>query len=390
MTDSTRVRARAARLRRPERRFSPAAARRVALCLGLALYLPLSACSPRPDAIIGFAASLSGSDYTLGTEGRDAAELYVAELNARGGIGGRRVRLETRDYASDNAALPGALRELASVGARVVVGAYTSGAALAALPVLDELGLVLVSPAATAASLSGLRDRFFRTVMSSERDAVVLGDIIRAEGLAPVLVFSTALNAAYAETYERPLIEAGLAAEVVRFRSPADIDFEPIAASRGSSTPYRSVLVVASPLDTATVAQALTLRGLSAPLFASGWAASDDLVRGGGRTVEGIRFVHQIDVEEPLLAGLVTRYAAVYGAPPGFSAIQTWDAMRFVEEGLRRVARPGQDPYEAFSTLRDFEGGGGKIRVDEYGDASRSLYLKGVRDGRVVVLGRLE
>lgn len=371
-------------------RLSIPAAIRAGLCLALAATPLVSSCSPPPELVVGFVASLSGPDYALGTEGRDAAELYVAGLNERGGIGGRRLRLETRDYASDNAALPVALRELASAGARVAVGAYTSGAAQAALPALEELGLVLVSPAATAASLSGLRDRFFRTIMSSERDAAVLGDIIRAEGLAPVLIISSALNAAYAETYELPLVERGLVAQILRIMNPADLDLGRVAALRNSGEPYRSVLVVASPLDTGTVAQTLSLRGLSAPLFASGWAASDDLVRGGGRAVEGIRFVHQIDVQDPALADFVARYSAVYGSAPGFSAIQTWDAMRFVEEGLRRGEKDGLDLLPAFSGLREFSGAGGTIRLDEFGDAMRGLYLKAVRDGRIVVLGKVE
>lgn len=353
-------------------------------------FVGLSACTPPPDLVVGFVASLSGPDYVLGAEGRDAAELYVADLNERGGINGRRVRLEIRDYASDNAALPGALRELAAAGVRVAVGAYTSGAAQAALPVLDELGLVLVSPSATAASLSGLRDRFFRTIMSSERDAVVLGDVIRAEGLAPVLILSTKLNAAYAETYELPLLEAGLAYEPMRFRSPADLDYGRIAELGRSAAPYKSVLIVASPLDTGTVGQALALRGLSAPLFASGWAASEDLIRGGGRAVEGLRLVHQIDLEDPALAVFVARYAAIYGSEPGFSAIQTWDAMRFVEEGLKRADKRGQDLYLVFSSLREFSGVGGTIYIDEFGDATRSLYLKVVREGRIAVLGKVE
>lgn len=384
---STRTAAR--RRPRPAVRPSPAALR-ARLVLSLAIPALGSSCSPPPELVVGFVASLSGPDYALGTEGRDAAELYLAELNGRGGIAGRRVRLDTRDYASDNAALPGALRELASAGVRVAIGAYTSGAAHAALPALDELGLVLVSPAATAASLSGLRDRFFRIIMSSERDAVVLGEIIRAEALAPVLVISSALNAAYAETYERPLVDAGLVSQILRFRNPANLDLDRVAALRSSAAPYRSVLIVASPLDTGTVAQALALRGLAAPLFASGWAASDDLVRGGGRAVEGIRFVHQIDVEDPALADFIARYTAVYGSAPGFSAIQTWDAMRFVEEGLKRAGKGGQDPYPVFSSLREFAGAGGTIHIDEFGDATRSLYLKVVRDGRIAVLGKVE
>lgn len=364
--------------------------RRVIICLALALSLLGVGCAPRPDLVLGLAASLSGPDYTLGTEGRDAAELYLAELNKRGGIAGRRLRLETRDLASDNTKMPMVLRDLAAAGAGVVVGAYTSAAAQAALPVLDELGLVLVSPAATASSLTGLEDRFLRTIMSSERDAVVLGDIIRAEGLAPVLIISTALNAAYVETYERPLVEAGLVAQIMRFRNPADIDFERVAALRSSAAPYRSVLVVANPLDTGTVAQTLALRGLDAPFFASGWAASDDFVRGGGRIVEGARFVHQLDLTDPALAKLSALYRAAYGSPPGYSAIQTWDAMRFVEEGLKRAAKGGLETLAALRSVKEFEGAAGPIRMDRFGDARRSLYLKTVRDGRIVVLGRLE
>jgi len=95
-------------------------------------------CAPQKEIVIGFVASLSGMDYMLGVEGRNAAMLFVDELNASGGIDGRKLKLEIRDIASDDSRVPLVTRDLVNAGAVAIIGYYSSSSALAAIPVLQE------------------------------------------------------------------------------------------------------------------------------------------------------------------------------------------------------------------------------------------------------------
>ena len=63
--------------------------------------LLLSSCGEEPALKIGFVGGLTGRVADLGVAGRDAAILAVEEINASGGIDGRKVHLLVKDDKQD-------------------------------------------------------------------------------------------------------------------------------------------------------------------------------------------------------------------------------------------------------------------------------------------------
>ena len=365
------------------RRFAPA--RLAALLLAV---LTVS-CAPRGEITIGFVASLSGMDYMLGTEGRDAAFLFVDRLNEEGGIGGRKLRLELRDLASDDSRAPDAVRDLKAAGAAAILGFFSSSSALQALPVLEETGIPAVSPTSTSAELSGKDDPFFRTIMTSARDPAVLARRMRESRHSRVLFLAAAYNRPYYETYRSGLVPEVALVDTVLYNRLEEIDYgrlEALARDPG----FDAVMIVASSLDSGTIAQNLVRQGIRKPLYLSGWAGNGDVITYGGKAVEGAVLVHQVDLDRASTYPLSVLYKKTFGVSPGYGALETWDSLIFLTEGLK-AARG--DPGKLRSTLRgirSFEGTLGTIRMDEFGDAFRPLYLKRIIGGRFVVLGRAD
>jgi branched-chain amino acid transport system substrate-binding protein len=282
-------------------------------------------------------------------------------------------------------------------GLPLIVGYYTSAAAAAALEVPEADRAVLVSPSATSDSLDGKVDALFRTIMSSRKDASILLSDMKARGLGTLVVLAYAGNEPYAETYVKPLRGRIAIAADIRFDSIADIDYEALRRLREPAVPgaagspgYDAVLIIASPLDSGTIAQELAIKGLSAPLYVSGWAGTDDLITYGGAAVEGTVFVHQADGSLPGVAELALRYKAAYKADPGYGAMQTWDAMLFVRAAIEAARGDEAAIGAAVRSIRVFEGISGPVSIDAFGDASRAVYLKRVEGGRIVVIGRAD
>jgi branched-chain amino acid transport system substrate-binding protein len=347
-------------------------------------------CAPRGDIVIGFVASLSGMDYMLGAEGRDAAYLFVDRLNEEGGIGGRRLRLELRDLASDDSRAPDAVRDLKAAGAAAILGFFSSSSALQALPSLEETGIPAVSPTSTSAELSGKDDPFFRTIMTSARDPAVLARRMRESGHSRVLFLAATYNRPYYETYRSGLDSSEIAlADTVLYNRLEEIDYGRIAA-RTRDPGFDAVMIVASSLDSGTIAQNLDLRGIRKPLYLSGWAGNEDVVTYGGKAVEGAVLVHQVDLERASSYPLSARYKETFGASPGYGALETWDSLIFLTEGLKAARGDPGKLRSALRGIRSFEGTLGSIRIDEFGDAIRPLYLKRIVGGRFVVLGRAD
>ncbi len=354
--------------------------------MALAALATLVSCERAPEYVIGFTASLSGVDYLLGTEGRNAAELYVAKLNQEGGIRGHTVRLEARDHAGDLGALQGILRGLKDAGALAVIGAYTSAEAETALPVLAELELPLVSPSATAASLSGKRDWLWRTIMSGEWDAEVLARLMDQEGLGTLLVVASSRNRAYVNTYVQPLDAQGKVEALLVFDRPEQLDCAPYIQVAS----FDAILIIGNSMESAAVAQELRANGCAKPLFVSGWAGNVEFVRYGGASAEGARFVHQVDADHPGLEELKNDYFRVYGEEPGFSAIETWESLQFLCLALEGWSRGQVSLRQALEAISSFEGPTGTIIMDVNGDAKRPMYIKEVRSGNIVVVGRID
>ena len=63
--------------------------------------LLLASCGRENDIKIGFSAGMSGKKSQLGVSARKSVRLAVDEVNEKGGIKGRKIRLITRDDRSD-------------------------------------------------------------------------------------------------------------------------------------------------------------------------------------------------------------------------------------------------------------------------------------------------
>ena len=97
--------------------------------------------------ITGTAASLAGPELA-------GVRIAADQVNADGGIGGRRIELVVRDVQSREAAAR-AMRELKGSGVQLVIGAYSSDLSIAASEAAQEAGLLYWEAGAVADRLTG-------------------------------------------------------------------------------------------------------------------------------------------------------------------------------------------------------------------------------------------
>ncbi|WP_412539312.1 ABC transporter substrate-binding protein [Longispora sp. K20-0274] len=115
------------------------------------------------EVVIGAVLELSGPGAVIGTVHRNALQVTVDQLNEGGVLVGgkqRRVRLVVRDSASDPAKGAAAARELITAdGVAAIVGSSTTAVTMAVVPVVEELGVPLVSLAASDAIVTPVASR---------------------------------------------------------------------------------------------------------------------------------------------------------------------------------------------------------------------------------------
>lgn len=103
--------------------------------------------------VIGMVVPLSGASADIGPYMKNGAQMAIDEINARGGVQGRKLQLRAEDGACDPKTAVAAASKLVAAKITVSVGGYCSGATLPTLPVFDRAKIPMIIPAANSTEL---------------------------------------------------------------------------------------------------------------------------------------------------------------------------------------------------------------------------------------------
>jgi|YNPBryantNP2012_1023418.scaffolds.fasta_scaffold03729_6 branched-chain amino acid transport system substrate-binding protein len=370
----------------------------------LLLLLLASGCVARKPIPVGFVGELTGHSADLGVHGRNGVLLAVEQINAGGGLAGHPIELLVRDNKGTSEGTRAALRELIDADVAAIIGPMTSTQSEVAIPLAEEAGVVLISPTAASPELSGRNDCFLRLNQTSSAEARLLAwRVYQQLGLTSMAIIYDVDNLSYTHTFWTVFSDAyrsqgGRITGVVGFSSTASPDFVPLLAGLRAQNP-EGLLIIASALDTALIAQRARIVRWTLPVFGSYWAYTETLLQNGGQAVEGIEMVVSVDMDSrsPAYLDFRARYQERFGTTPPFAAVHSYETMSVLAAALEKVGYGGawsrgrrEQLRRALLETRDFPGLTGLISLDEYGDTTRTQFLVTVRDGRFVKLATFE
>ncbi len=365
-----------------------------ALALALALAAALAACDWGGPVRIGFSGPLTGRWADLGVQGRNGATLAVEDLNARGGVVGRRVELVVADERDTPDAAPEAVRELDRQGAAVLVGLMTSAAALAGLPAAGHAGLAVISPTAMTPELTGQDDALFRVVpdlLAYARSLAYHANAAAGPGSALLVLdqgnaaFAEPYAQAFAETYAR---QGGRIAGTVRVpagQAPDAGELARLAAAGG----VRDILAVISAQNLARLVLDLRPASRRLRVYTAMWGLSPEFVEMAGAEAEGVQscLVYPYDDFTPEVAAFNLRFRERFGLVPSFAAALSYESVMVAARALERTRGSRQGLAAALKALDPVPGLLGKISFDAAGDTVRPVFQAEVRDGRIATVG---
>lgn len=349
----------------------------------------LSGCGSARPVRIGFITELSGINASLGVQGRNGAQLAVDAVNRAGGIDGRPLELVVRDNQSKPDLAAAIAQEMTENGIFLLTGHMTSWETINAKPVIESRNAILFSPTTSSSLFTGIRDNFFRLVPSNDQQGYELAEYaFHAMGLRRAAILDDNDNATFTHAMVGTFVErfTALGGEAVinlHFSSKSRPDFRPIIDELRRSG-ADMLLVVASSMDTALVAQNARLSGWQAPVFTSNWAYTSDLIRYGGSASEGIVFLSYFNTDCSAAAYLQFKqdFQNTFGQDPTFAAALSYETIQVAAAALKKTGGRREGLEEALIDMKQFQGLCDSISIDEYGDVQRSQYLFTVQDGK--------
>lgn len=326
------------------------------------------------EVVLGMWSPLTGPVALLGTSERDALQIWLGEVNAAGGIHGRKVRLVVYDDGgSPQEALAAARRLINQDKVFALVAGSVSGATLPVIPLVNGAKIPFV---ASISSNRRLLDPFNRFIFR-----VYPNEIAQANGLVDYVMPKHGLKRPAIIYTSNDYGVGGHEAVTLRMREKHNLQL--VAAERYNTGDQDfsaqllrikqanadGVFVWAFAAEAGIIVRQARELGISVPLFGGGATATPLFPRGAGPA--GIGFI--ADFLEPHLpessnAPAVVKYrealkkAYPSGFPPGRPSeydLAGYGAGRIVEEGLRRAGREltREKFIEALETLRQFDTG---------------------------------
>ena len=162
---------------------------------------------------VGTLLPTTGNLAFLGPPEIAAVGLAVADINAAGGVNGTDACVYNTDSgdSSDMSVSTASAEDLIQQKVSFVLGAASSSVSLNVVDAITEAGIVQISPANTAAALSGYSPFYFRVAPPDTVQGNALGQLITGDGNSGVafLVFNDSYGTGLRDSAEAAINEAG-------------------------------------------------------------------------------------------------------------------------------------------------------------------------------------
>ncbi|MBK7536603.1 MAG: ABC transporter substrate-binding protein [Myxococcales bacterium] len=326
----------------------------------------------------------------------EGLQMAVDEVNASGGIRGRRLRLARYDdRESINQGRIVAQQISADPDVVAVIGHLQSYITVQTAGVYDQAGLVLVAPTATDPKLTQLGyKRAFRATFTDNSVGRQLADLVASQQRKNVAVYyiRNDYGRNVANAFEERARQLGVAVQARNSYDPSE---------QASERTFDQVLTEWKPLGLDAillagevpsaaifVAQARR-KGIDVAIFGGDAMSSPALMAVAGAAAEGTTVASYFSLDEPRpeVVRFNTAFTAKFGAPPDAGSALGYDCVMLLAHAMKeaRSAAP-EDVTRSLHALKGWHGTTRVFSFDEAGDAAKPVIFSVVRDGRFVYL----
>jgi branched-chain amino acid transport system substrate-binding protein len=305
------------------------------LFAGLALGLAMAAPAFAQDITVGVAGPMTGGEATFGRQLKNGAEQAVADINAAGGVLGKKLKLEIGDDACDPKQARSVGEKFAGMKVPVVVGHYCSSSSIPASEAYAEGGVLQITPASTnpAFTEKGLWNTF-RVCGRDDQQGSVAGQYIaknyKGKNVA-IINDKTTYGKGLADETQKGLEKAGMKAKTVESYNKGDKDFTALV-SKLKRDNIDIVFVGGYHQEAGLILRQMRDQGMKTVLMAGDALADKEFASITGPAAEGVLFTFGPDPRnKPTAKALVEAFKKKSIDPEGYTlytyaAFQVWKA----------------------------------------------------------------
>jgi len=373
-----------------------------AAALALAASFQASAAEVEPLRV-GALLAVTGPAAFLGAPEARTLEMLVEALNAKGGVGGRKVELLVKDTGgSPEKAISFAKQLIEEHGVFAIIGPATSGESIAVKQIAQEARTLLLSCAAAEVITTPVLPYVFKVAPKDSYAAEMIFRQMQKMGVKRVGLLSsnTGFGKAGKEQVEKlaPAHGIEIAASEVYDKAATDLTAE---VTKLKAAGVQAILNWSIEPAQAIVIKNARQIGLTVPIFQSHGFANVQYAKAAGAAGEGVMFpasrvvvaetLAAADRQRPVVQAYKQAYEARYKEDVSTFGGHAHDALGIL---VRAVGEAGLDREKVRKAIEGMQGYVGTAGVfnfsptDHNGLAIDAFEMLTVKDGKFVQLGR--
>ncbi len=370
----------------------------VAVALGIGPgATPGGAAEPIP---IGYITPLTGSPALEGTYMTQGLELAVAEINARGGVLGRPLKVILEDGRADPQESTSAAEKLIMRDrVHVLIGAWASSATLAVMNVVARHKIPFVVEISTAPKITEMGNPWVFRIASTEAvNASFVVPRLMERGFSAVhfIAVNNDWGRGAADNHQREFQAAGAKVTGAEFYNVNEVDFKPLLLKTRASG-ANSIMFTGDIRATANFRKQMRELGMTSAVYLSGGQTLVTLGKVAGlELLEGVYILGYAipnalegDPRSPMLQAFVKKYKERFPQyEPERGTAHAYDAVMLVADAISRARSVEPEAIRKAVATASYTGLTGDIKFDAKGQSRPALFLTRVRDGKQVVEAR--
>ena len=316
---------------------------------------------------IGSVLSVTGPAAFLGDPELKTLQIYVADINKKGGVLGRQLELVHYDDGSDaNKANGFAKRLLDDDKVDVLIGGTTTGSTMSMVPLAEKSATPFISLAGAVVIIEPVKKFVFKTPHTDRMAAEKVFEDMKKRGLTKVALLSETSGFGQSGKKETEAVAGkyGITLVANETYGPKDTDISPQLTKIKNTAGVQAVFVFGLGQGPAIVTKNYKQLGITLPLYQSHGVASDEFLKLAGSAAEGVRLpspaqlipekLNAKDPQKPVVTAYGQAYKAAYKTDVSTFGGYAYDGLLLAVDAIKRAG--GTDKAKVRQALENTKG----------------------------------
>jgi len=326
---------------------------------------------------IGSVLSVTGPAAFLGDPEIKTLQMYVEDINKKGGVLGRPLQLIHYDDGSDAGKANGfAKRLIDDDKVDVIVGGTTTGSTMSMVPLVEKAAIPFISLAGAVVIIEPVKKWVFKTPHTDRMAAEKVFDDLKKRGLVKVALLSETSGFGQSGKKETEAVAAkyGITLVASETYGPKDTDTSPQLTKIRNTAGVQAVFVFGMGQGPAIVTKNYKQLGMTLPLYQSHGVASEEYIKLAGAAAEGVRLpaaslliadkLAANDPQKPVVMGYKKAFNDQWKADVSTFGGHAYDGLMMAVDAIKRAGGTDKAKVrDAIEATKGFIGTGGVVNM---------------------------